>query len=91
MFSLAGLPPLLGFLSKLIIIKIILDYTRFFLLIIMVFRSLFILYFYMSYSYRRINMIPSNKLRLNNKLNSALKSIYLFILFRFNTLGIILI
>jgi len=91
MFSLAGLPPLLGFLSKLIIIKIILDYTRFFLLIIMVFRSLFILYFYMSYSYRRINMIPSNKLRLNNKLNSALKSMYLFILFRFNTLGIVLI
>jgi len=91
MFSLAGLPPLLGFLSKLIIIKIILGLTRFFLLIIIVFRSLFILYFYMRYSYRRINIIPSNKLSLNVKSNSLFKSLYLFILLCFNTLGIVLV
>merc|ERR1712215_9598 len=91
MFSLAGLPPLLGFLSKLIIIKIILGLTRFFLLIIIVFSSLFILYFYIRYSYRRINIIPSNKLSLNVKSNSLFKSLYLFILLCFNTLGIVLV
>ena len=83
-FSLAGLPPLIGFLGKLFIIKQIFDPSITMIFVILVFRSLFILLFYMRFSYAGVTIVPYNKSSLRTKSNSYSMSIYTRILLRFN-------
>merc|ERR1712133_200180 len=83
-FSLAGLPPLIGFLGKLFIIKQIFDPSITMIFVILVFRSLFILLFYMRFSYAGVTMVPYNKSSLRTKSNSYSMSMYTRILLRFN-------
>merc|ERR1712227_1060228 len=65
--SLGGIPPLLGFLSKYIILKFIIIYEKFFFLLIVIFSSLLILYLYMSRIYFFLTNIPS--IKINFKIN----------------------
>lgn len=63
-FSLGGLPPLLGFISKLLVIQIIIYSKINFILIIFILRSLISLYFYSRTIYSSL-IIKSNNLNIN--------------------------
>merc|ERR1712227_332742 len=65
--SLAGLPPLLGFLRKYIIIKLLMIYENLFFLLIIIFSSLITLYLYISRIYFFLTNIPS--IKINFKIN----------------------
>merc|ERR1712105_415366 len=56
--SLGGIPPLLGFLGKIIMVKQVYIFFNFFFLIILVFRSLIILFLYINFCFTRIIFIP---------------------------------
>lgn len=75
--SLGGMPPILGFLRKLLILKIIFIYENIFLFLLIIFSSLVLLYHYMSRIYFFLTYIPSIKLGLNYTINSWIKYIYL--------------
>merc|ERR1712214_200856 len=65
--SLGGMPPMLGFLRKIIILKMIINYLlRIILIFIIVISSLTLLYFYLSRIYFYLTNIPS--LKINFKL-----------------------
>ena len=59
--SLGGLPPLLGFLIKLVILKFILLKNNIILAIVLVFLSLILLFHYLSRSYYLLTMYPRIK------------------------------
>nr|ARO34906.1 NADH dehydrogenase subunit 2 [Phylloecus linearis] len=75
--SLAGLPPFLGFLIKLISIKMLIFNNLYLITIIMIMASLMTLYFYLRLTYSSMIMINSkNKLNLINMnllINNKLK------------------
>ena len=75
--SLGGIPPILGFLRKLLILKIIFIYENIFLFLLIIFSSLVLLYHYISRIYFFLTYIPSIKLGLNYTINSWIKYIYL--------------
>jgi len=75
--SLGGIPPILGFLRKLLILKIIFIYENIFLFFLIIFSSLILLYHYISRLYFFLTYVPSIKLRLNYNNNSWLKYLYL--------------
>ena len=75
--SLGGIPPILGFLRKLLILKIIFIYENVVLFFLIIFSSLILLYHYMSRLYFFLTYVPSIKLRLNYNNNSWIKYIYL--------------
>ena len=75
--SLGGMPPILGFLRKLLILKIIFIYENIFLFFLIIFSSLILLYHYISRLYFFLTYVPSIKLRLNYDNNSWLKYLYL--------------
>ena len=60
--SLGGIPPLLGFLRKFLILKIILIYENIYLFLIIIFSSLILLYHYISRIYFFLTFIPSIKI-----------------------------
>ena len=68
--SLGGMPPILGFLRKLLILKIIFIYENIFLFFLIIFSSLILLYHYISRLYFFLTYVPSIKLRLNYDNNS---------------------
>ena len=63
--SLGGIPPLLGFLRKFLILKIILTYENIYLFLIIIFSSLILLYHYISRIYFFLTFIPSIKIGFN--------------------------
>nr|YP_009330296.1 NADH dehydrogenase subunit 2 [Orchesella cincta]ANJ04213.1 NADH dehydrogenase subunit 2 [Orchesella cincta] len=64
MLSLGGLPPLLGFMSKLLVIKLMIQFKMIFLIVNLVLSSLISLYFYCRVIYAAM-MINSDKTILN--------------------------
>ena len=88
--SLGGIPPLLGFLRKFLILKIIFLYENIFLFIIIIFLSLILLYHYMSRIYFFITFIPLLKMNFNKNNFNILKFFYLASLIIFNVMFFIL-
>merc|ERR1712090_129149 len=84
--SLGGIPPLLGFLGKIIIIKQGYIFFNFFFLLILVFRSLIILFLYINFCFTRIIFIP--RIIRTNKIKrfSFLKRFFCFSFFGFTIL-----
>ena len=82
--SLGGMPPLLGFLRKFIVLKIIFLYESIFLFLIIIFSSLILLYHYISRIYFFLTLIPSIKIRFNWNNYSLIKYLYLASLLYFN-------
>ena len=73
--SLGGMPPLLGFLRKMIILKIILiNFFNMVFILIVIFSSLILLYFYLSRIYFFLRNIPSLKINFNINLFSIKKN-----------------
>jgi len=83
--SLGGIPPMLGFLRKLLILKMIFIYENMFLFLIIVFSALILLYHYISRIYFFLTFVPSIKFNLNYNNNSWIKYFYLIslVFFRF--------
>jgi len=88
--SLGGIPPLLGFLRKFLILKIIFLYENIFLFIIIIFLSLILLYHYMSRIYFFITFIPLLKMNFNKNNFNIFKFFYLASLIIFNVMFFIL-
>jgi len=82
--SLGGIPPLLGFLRKFLILKIVLVYENIFLFLIIIFSSLVLLYHYISRIYFFLTFIPSIKIRFSTNNFSWVKFIYIISLIFFN-------
>ena len=82
--SLGGIPPMLGFLRKIIILKIIINNSlRVLLIFTIVISSLTLLYFYLSRMYFYLTNIPS--LKINFKLTPfSIKIIYIISLLYIN-------
>ena len=75
--SLGGIPPILGFLRKLLILKIIFYYENIVLFLMIIFSSLILLYHYISRIYFFLTFLPSMKINLRFYDNSILKYSYL--------------
>lgn len=75
-FSLGGLPPFVGFIIKVIVIKKSILLLRLIVFIPVVISSLIILYIYMSYSFLNITLSPLSIISLNFYSYSPLKFIY---------------
>ena len=88
--SLGGIPPLLGFLRKFLILKIIFIYENLFLFILIIFLSLILLYHYMSRIYFFITFIPLLKINFNKNNFNLLKFLYLVSIIIFNGIFFIL-
>merc|ERR1712062_447484 len=68
--SLGGIPPLLGFLGKIIILKILLNnFIRITIIFAIIVSSLLLLYFYLSRIYFYLTNIPSLKINFKLRLN----------------------
>ena len=88
--SLGGMPPLLGFLRKFLILKIIFIYENLILFLIIIFSSLVLLYHYMSRIYFFITFIPSLKTNFSTNNYSITKYFYLISITIFNGIFFIL-
>lgn len=88
--SLGGMPPLLGFLRKFLILKIIFIYENLILFLIIIFSSLVLLYHYMSRIYFFITFIPSLKTNFSINNYSITKYFYLISVIIFNGIFFIL-
>ena len=84
--SLGGLPPLLGFLRKYLIIKFIIYNINWLFILLIVFRSLYLLYFYISRIYFFLTYIPSLKLTIKVEIFIFKKVFYLISLISINIL-----
>ena len=88
--SLGGMPPLLGFLRKMIILKIMLiNFFNMVFILIVIFSSLILLYFYLSRIYFFLRNIPSLKINFNINLFSIKKIIYIISLTYINIILIL--
>merc|ERR1712189_27745 len=88
--SLGGIPPLLGFLRKFLILKIVLVYENIFLFLIIIFSSLVLLYHYISRIYFFITFMPSLKTNFSTNNYSITKYFYLISVIIFNGIFFIL-
>jgi NADH-ubiquinone oxidoreductase chain 2 len=88
--SLGGMPPLLGFLRKFFILKIIFIYENLFLFILVIFLSLILLYHYMSRMYFFITFMPLLKMNFNKGGLNLSKFIYLVSIILFNGMFFVL-
>ena len=82
--SLGGIPPLLGFLRKFFILKIIIFYENIILFLLIIFSSLILLYHYISRIYFFLTFIPLLKFNFNVKNISIIKGLYLVSILIFN-------
>merc|ERR1711894_565002 len=90
--SLGGIPPLLGFLGKIIILKILLNnFIRITIIFAIIASSLLLLYFYLSRIYFYLTNIPSLKINFKLRLLSIKKIIYFTSLVYFNLFFIVYI
>ena len=88
--SLGGIPPLLGFLGKIIILKILLNnFIRITIIFAIIVSSLLLLYFYLSRIYFYLTNIPSLKINFKLRLLSIKKIIYFISLVYFNLFFIV--
>ena len=74
--SLGGIPPLLGFLRKIICIKYLINITNIFLFFLIIIRTLIILIMYIFFSISVILLSPAYYIYINNKNYYLFKSIY---------------
>merc|ERR1712105_190325 len=79
--SLGGLPPFLGFLSKLIIIKNIILLTNTLLLIIIIYSSIIVLIIYIYYCYVGINLTSNHSINTYVKYLNYVKISYTVTIF----------
>ena len=89
--SLGGLPPLLGFLGKLIVLKNIIYFMDFMFIIILLYTALIILYHYMSRIFFSLSYPPIVKAGLKRNYYNVKKFFYLASLATFNMLMLVLI
>ena len=59
-FSLGGLPPFLGFFNKFIIVKLRLSQVSLAFIMLIIFSSLFLLYYYLSLVFSSLRLYPTN-------------------------------
>merc|ERR1712074_516744 len=92
LISLERMPPLLGFLGKIIILKILLsNFINMVIVFIIIMSSLLLLYFYLSRMYFYLSNIPSLKVNFKLRLFSLKKIFYLMSLIYINLFFIIYI
>lgn len=91
LMSLGGLPPLLGFLGKLIVLKNIIYFMDFMFIIILLYTALIILYHYMSRIFFSLSYPPIVKAGLKRNYYNVKKFFYLASLATFNVLMLVLI
>merc|ERR1711902_127688 len=82
--SLGGIPPLLGFLRKFIVLKILISFFNIFFLILIIFSSLILLYFYLSRLYFFLSNLPMIKIRFKINFINFKKLSYLVSLINLN-------
>ena len=70
-FSLGGLPPFLGFFNKFIMIKLILNQIRLFLVLLIILSSLFLLFYYIRLVFSSLRAYPTRV--VNGKPSSTTK------------------
>ena len=80
--SLGGIPPILGFLRKMVILKVMLNnFVRLIIVFIVVMSSVLLLYFYLSRIYFYLSNMPSLKINFKLSLLPVKKFYILFIWF----------
>merc|ERR1712083_1059987 len=90
--SLGRLPPLLGFMIKLLVLKRLILIIGIFTIISLVFMSLMILYTYISrFFFFYLRIIPSIKLRIKTRKIKYLKLVSLMSVFNFNLFMILVV
>jgi len=91
LMSLGGLPPLLGFLGKLIVLKNIIFFISFAFILLLIYTALIILYHYISRMYFSLTFVPLMKISPSTKYFAPKKYFYLTSLVGFNVflLGLI--
>ena len=89
--SLGRLPPLLGFMIKLLVLKRLILIIGIFTIISLVFMSLMILYTYISRFFFYLRIIPSIKLRIKIRKIKYLKLVSLMSVFNFNLFMILVV
>merc|ERR1711915_683936 len=90
--SLGGMPPLLGFFSKILILKILINnFIRLSIIFGIIMCSLLLLYFYLSRIYFYLRNIPSLKTGLRLRKFSLKKTLCVISLIYFNLFFIIYI
>jgi len=87
--SLGGLPPLLGFLIKLVILKFILLKNNIILATVLVFLSLILLFHYLSRSYYLLTMYP--RIKFITKSSAKGRVFYFFFFFFFFWFNIVMV
>ena len=87
--SLGGLPPLLGFLIKLVILKFILLKNNIILAIVLVFLSLILLFHYLSRSYYLLTMYP--RIKFITKSSAGGRVFYFFYFFSLIWFNIVMV
>lgn len=82
LLSLGGLPPFLGFLGKLYILKVSIFIISNWLLFLLVIRSLIVLFIYLSFSFTILSYpITSLFIQTENNNNKIVKALYLLSIF----------
>lgn len=85
--SLGGVPPLLGFLGKVIILKQVFFLFPYYFFLILIFSSLIILFLYINFRFISIIFIPRIFIIKRKKRLSHLKSFFCFLFFGFTCLA----
>nr|QGX04667.1 NADH dehydrogenase subunit 2 [Undinula vulgaris] len=91
LMSLGGLPPFLGFLSKVLVLKLAIYMFNYIFLLIMIYTSLMILYCYISRFFFLLTYSPKIKFDTKNFYSSKKKIIFLMTILFFNMLMMIYI
>jgi len=88
--SLGGIPPILGFLRKMVILKVMLNnFVRLIIVFIVVMSSVLLLYFYLSRIYFYLSNMPSLKINFKLSLLSVKKVLYIVSLIYVNFVFVI--
>ena len=91
LISLGGLPPFLGFLSKVLVLKLAIYIFNYIFLLIIIYTSLIILYCYISRFFFLLTYSPKIKFDIKSFYSSKKKIIFLITILFFNMLMIIYI